>query len=313
MLLDVQGLRVGYSSGRDMLEVLAGVDLKVGREEILGLVGESGSGKTTLALTVLRILPEWGKVLGGRILFDGLDLLRLSEEEMRKIRGRRISMVFQDPYSSLNPTSRIKDHFLELYRAHYGRVEENEVLEKVGAILRTVGVPEEKLHDYPHQLSGGQRQRVAIALAIALKPELVILDEPTSSLDVLVEAQLMELFKELRERERTSMIFITHNLGLLPELADRIAVLYAGKLVELSPSEKLFADPLHPYTRALIDSMPTVGSDELRTVSGEPPDLRNPPKGCRFHPRCPFAMDVCRVVEPVMKDVGGREVACHLY
>jgi peptide/nickel transport system ATP-binding protein len=306
-------LRVGYTTGRDTLEVVAGVDLKVGREEILGLVGESGSGKTTLALTVLRILPEWGKVLGGRILFDGLDLLRLSEEEMRKIRGRRISMVFQDPYSSLNPTSRIKDHFLELYRAHYGRVEENKVLEKVGALLRTVGVPEEKLHDYPHQLSGGQRQRVAIALAIALKPELVILDEPTSSLDVLVEAQLMELFKELRERERTSMIFITHNLGLLSELADSIAVLYAGKLVELSPAEKLFADPLHPYTRALIDSMPSVGSDELRTVSGEPPDLRNPPKGCRFHPRCPFAMDVCRVVEPVMKDVGGREVACHLY
>jgi peptide/nickel transport system ATP-binding protein len=313
VLLDVQGLRVGYTTGRDTLEVVAGVDLKVGREEILGLVGESGSGKTTLALTVLRILPEWGKVLGGRILFDGLDLLRLSEEEMRKIRGRRISMVFQDPYSSLNPTSRIKDHFLELYRAHYGRVEENKVLEKVGALLRTVGVPEEKLHDYPHQLSGGQRQRVAIALAIALKPELVILDEPTSSLDVLVEAQLMELFKELRERERTSMIFITHNLGLLSELADSIAVLYAGKLVELSPAEKLFADPLHPYTRALIDSMPSVGSDELRTVSGEPPDLRNPPKGCRFHPRCPFAMDVCRVVEPVMKDVGGREVACHLY
>jgi peptide/nickel transport system ATP-binding protein len=306
-------LRVGYTTGRDTLEVVAGVDLKVGREEILGLVGESGSGKTTVALTVLRILPEWGKVLGGRILFDGLDLLRLSEEEMRRIRGRRISMVFQDPYSSLNPTSRIKDHFLELYRAHYGRVEENKVLEKVGALLRSVGVPEEKLHDYPHQLSGGQRQRVAIALAIALKPELVILDEPTSSLDVLVEAQLMELFKELRERERTSMVFITHNLGLLSELADRIAVLYAGKLVELSPTEKLFADPLHPYTRALIDSIPSVGSDELRTVSGEPADLRNPPKGCRFHPRCPFAMDVCRVVEPVMKDVGGREVACHLY
>ncbi len=313
MLLDVQGLRIGYTTGRGTVEIVAGVDLKVGHEEILGLVGESGSGKTTLALAVLRILPEWGTVLGGRILFDGLDLLRLSEEEMRRIRGRRISMVFQDPYSSLNPTSRIKDHFFELYRAHYGRVEENEVLEKVGALLRTVGVPEEKLHNYPHQLSGGQRQRVAIALAIALKPELVILDEPTSSLDVLVEAQLMELFKDLRKRERTSMVFITHNLGLLSELADRIAVMYAGKLVETSPTEKLFAEPLHPYTRALIDSIPTIGSEELRTVGGEPPDLRNPPRGCRFHPRCPFAMDVCRVVEPVMKNVGGREVACHLY
>jgi oligopeptide/dipeptide ABC transporter, ATP-binding protein, C-terminal domain len=313
VLLEVQGLRIGYDTGRGKLEVVAGVDLKVGREEILGLVGESGSGKTTLALAVLRILPEWGTVLGGRILFDGLDLLRMSEEEMRRIRGRRISMVFQDPYSSLNPTSRIRDHFLELYRAHYGHVDEKEVLEKAGTLLRIVGVPEEKLHDYPHQLSGGQRQRVAIALAIALKPELVILDEPTSSLDVLVEAQLMELFKDLRKRERISMVFITHNLGILSELADRIAVMYAGKIVEVSPTEKLFADPLHPYTRALIDSVPTIGSDELRTISGEPPDLRNPPKGCRFHPRCPFAMDVCRVAEPVMKDVGGREVACHLY
>lgn len=222
-------------------------------------------------------------------------------------------MVFQDPYSSLNPVSRIRDHFLELFRAHLGHVDEEEVLERARELLGMVGVPEEKLHDYPHQLSGGQRQRVAIALAIALKPELVLLDEPTSSLDVLVEAQLIELFKELRERERTSMLFITHNLGLVSELADRIAVMYAGKVVEVAKTQDLFEDPLHPYTSALMASIPTVGSDELRVIPGEPPDLRDPPKGCRFHPRCPFATEVCRRVEPVLREVRGRRVACHLY
>jgi len=313
-LLEVRNLGVIYRSGRGYVEALSGVDLYVEKGEVLGLVGESGSGKTTLGLAIMRLLPQNARITSGSIVFEGVDLLRCSEVEMARIRGRRISMVFQDPYTSFNPVSRIKDHFIELFRAHIGDIDEEEILDRSRHLLETVGVPPDRLNAYPHQLSGGQRQRVAIALAIALNPSLVIADEPTSSLDVLVEAQIVDLFRELREKQGISMIFITHNLALIAELADRVAVMYAGKVVEVTGAREVFRKPLHPYTQALIASIPTIGGERVsKPIPGEPPSLSNPPKGCRFHPRCPFAMEICRTREPELRISGGSYVACHLY
>jgi peptide/nickel transport system ATP-binding protein len=296
------------------VEAVSGANLNVRKGEVLGLVGESGSGKTTLGLSVIRLLPYNAKIISGEIVFEGEDLLKYDEKDMKKIRGRRIAMIFQDPFSSLNPVSRIKDHFIELFRSHYKNISYEEIIKRSKELLKLVEVPSDKLDSYPHQLSGGQRQRIAIALAIALEPDLIIADEPTSSLDVLVEAQVMELFRELKRSRDISMIFITHNMALVSEIADRIAVMYAGKIVEIADAEEIFINPMHPYTQALMASVPEVGVyKKLRAIPGEPPSLMNPPRGCRFHPRCPYVMDICRSIEPTLKKVGDHYVACHLY
>jgi peptide/nickel transport system ATP-binding protein len=313
-LLEIKDLKVIYEIGDKTVEAVSGANLNVRKGEVLGLVGESGSGKTTLGLSVIRLLPYNAKIISGEIVFEGEDLLKYDEKDMKKIRGRRIAMIFQDPFSSLNPVSRIKDHFIELFRSHYKNISYEEIIKRSRELLKLVEVPSDKLDSYPHQLSGGQRQRIAIALAIALEPDLIIADEPTSSLDVLVEAQVMELFRELKRSRDISMIFITHNMALVSEIADRIAVMYAGKIVEIADAEEIFINPMHPYTQALMASVPEVGVyKKLRAIPGEPPSLMNPPRGCRFHPRCPYVMDICRSIEPTLKKVGDHYVACHLY
>ncbi len=313
-LLDVEGLRVSYRTRRGRLEALSNVALSVSEGEVMGVVGESGSGKSTLGLTIIRLLPGNAVVESGSVRFNGVDLLKLPEEEMRRMRGRVISMVFQDPYASLNPVMKIGEHFVELFLEHGAASSEEEALREAGDILERMGVPRERLNDYPHQLSGGQRQRVAIGLALALKPRLVIADEITTALDALVEAQIVELLKEVKASYKTSMLFITHNMGLVAELADRVTVMYAGKVVEAGRVDEIIRDPMHPYTKALLSSVPRIGgSKDVKPIPGEPPDMNNPPPGCRFHPRCPFATEKCRVEEPVLKSLGDRYVACHLW
>ncbi|MEZ0345607.1 MAG: ABC transporter ATP-binding protein [Infirmifilum sp.] len=313
-LLRVEGLTVSYNSRRGRVEALNNVTLDLGEGEVMGVVGESGSGKSTLGLSILRLLPDNAVVEGGSIHFNGVNLLELDEEKMREIRGKGIGMVFQDPYSALNPVMRIGDHFVELFLEHGFFQDREEALAEAGDILESLGVPRARLNDYPHQLSGGQRQRVAIGLALALKPRLVVADEITTALDALVEAQIMELLKDVKKAYKTSMIFITHNMGLVAEFSDKVTVMYAGKVVESGKTEEVVGEPYHPYTKALLASVPRIGgSKELKPIPGETPDMRSPPSGCRFHPRCPLAFDKCRIEEPPLRNVGGRLVSCHIW
>jgi peptide/nickel transport system ATP-binding protein len=234
---------------------------------------------------------------------------------MRRIRGSQISMIFQDPMTSLNPVKKIRDHFIELYRTHDQKVTKEEAISKAGKLLDSLGIGQDRLDDYPHQFSGGMRQRVMIGLALALNPKLIIADEPTTALDVIVEAQILELLKQLKEEHQLTMILITHNIGIVAEMADVIGVMYAGELVELGPTRDIFRDPLHPYTKGLLESAPNIDNPEssMRSVPGAPPDLISPPSGCKFHPRCPRAFEPCPYKEPRARETRGRLVACHLY
>jgi peptide/nickel transport system ATP-binding protein len=279
-------------------------------------VGESGCGKSTLGMAILRLLRPPGEIVGGEIIFNEHNLLDLGEVEMRRLRGSRISMVFQDPMTCLNPLQRISDHVVETIRTHQGDVSEQEARRQATALIDRLGIRSERIDDYPHQLSGGMRQRVMIGLALALNADLIIADEPTTSLDVIVEAQFLDLLRDLQRQFNLTIILITHNIGVVAELADRVAVMYAGKLIELADVFPLFDDPLHPYTQGLLNSVPNISltEDHLQIMSGSPPDLINPPAGCKFHPRCSRVMDRCRVDEPSFREVRpGRWAACWLY
>ncbi len=313
LALSIKNLSVEYDLKDVRIKALEDVALDVQRNVSLGIAGESGSGKSTLALAILRLLPTYAK-LKGEINYSGRNLLELKEEEMRKIRGSKISMIFQEPSSILNPVMSIKEHFIELFKTHYKYIDEKEAIERASKLLEETGIPSERLKDYPHMLSGGQKQRVAIALALALNPEILIADEPTTALDVLIEAQILELFKKLKKEKEFTFILITHNLGVLAETVEELAVFYAGKVVEMGKLKKVFEEPLHPYTKLLLEAVPSIEEDKkLGFIPGSPPDLTNPPKGCRFHPRCPFAFDKCRLIEPKLEKIGDRLVACHLY
>lgn len=281
----------------------------------LGLVGESGCGKSTLGFSILRLIPPPGRIAGGKIIFDGMDLTQKSEKEMRKIRGKRISMIFQDPMTSLNPLMKIGDHLTETITTHMN-IAKDDAEKKAKALLDNLGISPERFNDYPHQFSGGMRQRVVIGLALALDPDLVIADEPTTSLDVIVEAQILELLKKMKSAYNLTLILITHNISVVAETADHIAVMYAGKIAELSDVSSLFDNPLHPYTKALLESVPNIKLSEqtLKSIPGMPPDLLAPLKGCRFNPRCPYAFEKCFEVEPELFQVGkDRFVACYLH
>ncbi len=314
-LLSVSDLVVTYYTRAGDVRAVDHVDLDIIKGEALGLVGESGCGKSTLGMAFLRLVRTPGRITNGRMLFHGRDLLGLSEREMQALRGAHISMIFQDPMTSLDPLQRIDDHFVESIRAHDRTVSRKEAVERAAELFDLLGIARDRLHDYPHQLSGGMRQRVMIGLALALNAELIIADEPTTSLDVLVEAQFLDMLKDLKRRYDMTLVLITHNIGIVAELADRVAVMYAGKLVELADVIPLFEEPLHPYTEALLSSVPNIRLDtELKIMEGQPPDLLAPPTGCRFHPRCPYAMDICREKEPPLVELeGGRKVACWLY
>ncbi|MCI4435246.1 MAG: ABC transporter ATP-binding protein [Ignisphaera sp.] len=313
-VLDVKNLKVYYFTSRGVVKAVDGVTFSVAEREVLGIAGESGCGKSTLGYALLRLVPPPGRIVDGKIILDGVDITSLPEDEVRKIRWSKISMVFQGALNVLNPVIKVGDQIAEVLMYHKG-LTKKEALDIAAQYLKLVGLAPDVLRRYPHELSGGMKQRVVIAMALILKPRLVIADEPTTALDVVVQAQIMNLLKQLKEQEKISMIFITHDLSLIAEIADKIAVMYAGKIVELGPSDAIFERPMHPYTQGLIRSIPSLRQRKTLTwIPGAPPDLRNPPPGCRFHPRCPFAMDVCRREEPPLVEVEpGHYVACWLY
>jgi peptide/nickel transport system ATP-binding protein len=314
-MLEIENLKVYYQMSEGMIKAVDNVGFPVDKKETIGVVGESGSGKSTLGFSILRLVPPPGKIVDGKILFDGGDLLKLSEEEMRGIRGKQISMVFQDPMTSLNPLMKIGDHVIETILAHE-KITREEARERAVFLLRNVGILEERLSDYPHQFSGGMRQRVAIALALALNPNLIIADEPTSSLDVIVQFQILDLIKKIRKLYNTALLLITHDISIVSEIADKIALMYAGQLVEFADVASFFEEPLHPYAEALLHSVPNIQllDQKLKYISGMPPDLINPPTGCRFHPRCQYAKSICREKEPLLIEFKhGHMVQCFNY
>jgi len=314
-LLRIEDLKVYYYTRDGVVRAVDEVDFSMKKGETVGLVGESGSGKSTLGLAILKLVPPPGRIVGGKILFDGINLTELDERKMQKIRGKRISMVFQDPTTSLNPLMKIGDHLVETIMAHENITRE-EAKERALKLLEDVGILPERFNDYPHQFSGGMRQRVGIALALALNPDLVIADEPTSSLDVIVQFQILDLMMKLKKLYNMGMILITHDISIVPGIADKVALMYAGQLVEFADINSFFDDPLHPYAEALLDSIPNIqlADQKLKYILGTPPDLINPPRGCRFSPRCPYAVKKCKEMEPPTIHIGpDRLVKCFRY
>ncbi len=312
-LLEVDSLTVDYRTRRGSIRAVNNVSFTLEKGETLGLVGESGSGKSTLGLSVIRLVPPPGVISSGHITIDGTEILSLSEEEMRSIRGKKVAFVFQDPMTSLNPVKKVGAHFIELIRSHESTVNEREALGRAKTALQDVGILPERINDYPHQFSGGMRQRIMIALAIALNPDLVIADEPTTALDVIVQAKILDLLKSLRDTYGMALILVTHDLSIVLERCDKIIVIYAGSLVEYATGVELHRNPLHPYTRGLLQSIPNIelAEQKLEAIPGSPPNLLNPPKGCRFWPRCSFAKENCRVEEPpIVESSPGHFVRC---
>jgi len=313
-LLSVRGLKTYFFTRRGVVKAVDGVDLSLDEGKTLGLVGESGCGKSVTALSILRLVPRpRGKIVGGEIRYQGRNLLDFPEEEMRRIRGGEIGMVFQEPMTSLNPVFSIGDQLLEAITVHH-RMSRREAKERAIELLSAVGFPDPalRLKNYPHQLSGGMRQRVMIAIALAGEPRVLIADEPTTALDVTIQAQILDLIQRLKEERGLSVIFITHNLGIVASFADEVAVMYAGRIVERAEVEAIFHSPLHPYTRGLLESVPRPFSDHLHPIPGSVPTEEVP--GCPFHPRCREAMEVCRdTLPPLLTLPEGREVRCWLY
>ena len=319
VILRVDGLRTYFNTDEGVVKAVDGVSFDLHRGETLGLVGESGSGKSVTNLSVMRLIPmPPGKIMGGSVWLDDEDLMKRSEAGMREIRGKKISMIFQDPMTSLNPFLRISTQMIETIRLHEG-LPKDEAREKAVTMLKTVGIPNatKRIDAYPHQFSGGMRQRVMIAIALSCNPEIVIADEPTSALDVTIQAQILELLKDLAHDFGTSVIMITHDLGVVAGMCDTVVVMYAGRIVERGPVDEIFANPQHPYTRGLIKSVPrldTAGQGRLFSIEGQPPNVINLPECCPFNPRCESAMDICRrVYPPDHKIAEDRAVACWLY
>jgi peptide/nickel transport system ATP-binding protein len=314
-LLSIQDLRITYQTQGGPVPAVRGVNLEVSKGEVLGLAGESGCGKSTIAGAIMRLHPAQTKI-EGKILLDGEDILTMKPGRLRAIRWAGASMVFQGALHSLNPVRRIGDQIAEAIVIH-GQAGEKEAQIQVGALLEQVGLPARRMEDYPHELSGGQKQRVMIAMALACNPSIVLADEPTTALDVMVQAQVLRLMKELQNELGLSMIFITHDLSVLVEVSDRLAIMYAGKIVEEGPAQEVFHDPKHPYTSALAAAFPEIGDDRFRRspsgLGGDPPDPQNIPGGCSFHPRCPLVMERCSSVEPILSPAGpGRTASCLL-
>lgn len=312
--MEVKGLKTYFTTDRGMVKAVDGVDFSVAPGQTLGIVGESGCGKSITSLSVLRLLADNGSIEGGEILFDGKDLAKLSEKDMQHIRGKDISMIFQEPMTSLNPVFRISRQIEEVLILHEG-------LDKVAAharavqLLEMVGIPRAKqvANDYPFQLSGGMRQRVMIAMALACEPRLLIADEPTTALDVTIQAQILKLMNDLKKDAETSIMLITHDMGVVAQMADHVIVMYSGKVVEDAPVRELFAKSYHPYTEGLLASIPSLAGDaeRLNTIPGTVPNPLYLPKGCNFAPRCPYAIERCRQEEPQLKEVSpGHKVSC---
>ena len=317
VIYSLRNVSVDYQTRGGAVRAVDEVSLDIYKGEILGLVGESGCGKSTLGKAMLRMIESPGEIVGGELWFDGVDLMTLPEKQMRDLRGAKLGMVFQDPMTSLNPLVKIVDHLTETIRTHEAGVSEAEARERAEELVTRLGLREERIDDYPHQFSGGMRQRIMIALALALKAHLVIADEPTTALDVIVEAQFLDLLRELRDEFDLTIVIITHNIGVVAELADRVAVMYAGRLAELAPVNELFLETKHPYSRGLLRSVPNIDTEDrdLYKMEGVPPSLLHPPPGCRFNPRCPQVMNICSEDTPGLLPVDEDEhlAACWLY
>jgi peptide/nickel transport system ATP-binding protein len=311
-LLKINNLKVYYFTLRGIVKAVDDVSLTLDKNEFISIVGESGSGKSTLAHAIPRLLRPPGKIVNGDIFLENENLTKMSDEDIRKVRGRKIGFVFQDPFTSLDPLVRIGDQIAEVFLEHE-LIDKKEAKEKSMKLLEEVGIPSDRYEYYPHQLSGGQRQRVAIAIAIALNPKLLIADEPTTALDVIVQDRIMDLMQSLINKGMSVML-ITHDIALAAERSNKLAIMYAGEIVEFGAAEKIVEESLHPYTSGLLSSVPDLWSDkEVKSIPGNPPDLIVPPSGCRFHPRCPFAMPICREKKPPRINVNNRNIACWLY
>ncbi|MGA9388789.1 MAG: ABC transporter ATP-binding protein [Candidatus Bathyarchaeia archaeon] len=314
-LLEVDSLTVEYKSSRGRVRAVDDVSFSLDKGQTLGLAGESGSGKSTLGLSIIRLVPSPGRIVKGKIKIDGTDVLKLSQDQMRSIRGQKVAYVFQDPMTSLNPVKKIGSHFVELIQAHEPNTKREDALERTKTILNNLGILTERINDYPHQFSGGMRQRIMIGLAIALNPDLVIADEPTTALDVIVQAKILDLLENLRRTYGMALILISHDLSIIMERCDKIIVMYGGNMVEYADSTELHKNPVHPYTQGLLRSIPNIelADQQLSAIPGSPPNMLNPPKGCRFWPRCEVPKTMCKEKEPYLVNIGNDHfVRCFL-
>ncbi len=315
-LLTIDELTVEYWTQKGKIRAVDDVSFSLGKSETLGVVGESGSGKSTLGLSLISLVPYPGRITNGKIVLNGKEVLKLRKNDLRNLRGTGVCYVFQDPMTSLNPVKKIGDHFVEMIRAHQPKVSKKEAIARAEKLLKDVGIQPERINDYPHQLSGGMRQRVMIALAITLNPSVVIADEPTTALDVIVQAKILDLLNTLRDSYGMALILITHDLSIVLERSDRIMVMYAGQVVEYADSESLYSNPKHPYTRGLLRSIPNIelADQKLEAIAGNPPDLLNLPVGCHFQARCPNVFDKCKREAPyLVKTCENHLVRCFLY
>jgi len=315
-ILDVRGLKTYFYTEDGVVQAVSGVDFEIREGEIMGLVGESGSGKSVTSLSIMRLLGASGKIVDGQVLFKGRDLVLLPEEEMVKIRGSDISMIFQQPTSCLNPVYQIGAQVAEVLEIHH-KVGQEEAWQQAVEMFRKVGIPdpERRAKNFPHEISGGQAQRVMIAMALACMPDLLIADEPTTALDVTIQAQILDLMRRLRSETGTAILLITHDMGVIAEMCDNVAVMYAGQIVEYTDVQTLFEEQLHPYTEGLLAAIPVLGEvrESLAVIPGSVPNLIAPPSGCKFHPRCPYVKEICaREVPPLAEVVPGHRVRCFM-
>lgn len=316
-ILEVKDLKMYFHTRDGVVKAVNGVSYELQKNQTLGIVGESGSGKSVTAMTIMRLIQmPPGRVEGGEVLYNGENILKVSEDAMRKIRGNKIAMIFQDPMTSLNPVYRVGRQLAEPLMLHKG-MKKKEALARAVELLRLVGIPhpDERVKDYPHQFSGGMRQRVMIAMALACDPDILIADEPTTALDVTIQAQIIELMQDVQKRTGNAIIMITHDLGVVADMADNVLVMYAGKPVEYGTTDEVFNRPSHPYTWGLMGSLPRADMTEkepLKPIHGTPPSLVDLPRGCSFHPRCPYAQDICRTEVPASHVIEGKHTAaCH--
>lgn len=315
-VLEVEDLSVDYRTRHGIIRAVNNVSFSMEKGETLGLVGESGSGKSTLGLSLVRLVPSPGFVTGGRIRLEDKDILSLDDKEMRSVRGSKITFVFQNPMTSLNPVKKIGSHFVEFLRVHRPQMGTGEAHERIERIFEELGIPSERINDYPHQFSGGMRQRIMIGLAITLNPSLVVADEPTTALDVIVQDKILDVLRGLSRKHNVALILISHDLSIVMERSDTVFVMYAGHQVEYAKNEALYRNPKHPYTQGLLRSIPNIElvSQKLFAIPGSPPDLLNPPMGCPFWPRCSYAMEICRGKVPRITSLkDGHLVKCFLY
>ena len=312
--MNIQGLKTYFYTEAGVVKAVDGISFNIIKGETVGLVGESGSGKTVTALSVLRIVPRPGRIVEGKIEYNGQNLLEKSEDEMRKLRGDELAIIFQDPTSSLNPVYTVESQLSDIIRTHQN-ISKEEAREKIIDLLTMVGIPEPetRIREYPHQFSGGMKQRVAVARALACEPAILFADEPTTNLDVTIQAQVLDLMKELKKKFGMSLVMITHDMGIVADMTNRVVVLYAGRVCETADTSVLFEKPLHPYTEALLAAVPRLDVKRvLRVIPGNIPNLIRPPTGCRFHPRCSYATENCKKAVPPLEEVEpGHFVACH--